>query len=78
MITPVRTYEFRRGIPKAISKRWGNIYKTFISAVAVKKAGGTPSAEQLDFPTPLDGAKGVKFIEKCVESSEKNSQWVQY
>ena len=66
------------GHPEGYFEAMGNIYKTFISAVAVKKAGGTPSAEQLDFPTPLDGAKGVKFIEKCVESSEKNSQWVQY
>lgn len=66
------------GHPEGYFEAMGNIYKTFIGAVAVKKAGGTPSAQQLDFPTPRDGANGVKFIEKCVESSEKNSQWVQY
>lgn len=57
---------------------FANIYSTYIDAVSVKKEGGSPSENQLDFPTPLDGAKGVKFIEKCVESSENNSSWVDF
>lgn len=64
------------GHPEGYFEAFANVYSTFINALSVKKAGGTPSEGQLDFPTPLDGAKGVQFIEKCVESSEKNSAWV--
>lgn len=57
---------------------FANIYSTYITAVSVQKEGVPLTENQLDFPTPLDGAKGVRFIEKCVESSEKNSSWVDF
>jgi predicted dehydrogenase len=57
---------------------FANIYSTYITAISIKNSGGTPTDDQLDFPTPLDGANGVKFIEKCVESSEKNSYWIDF
>ena len=57
---------------------FANIYSTYITALTVKKSGGTPTAGQLDFPTPMDGANGVNFIEKCVESSSKNSNWIDF
>ncbi|MDC7233757.1 MAG: Gfo/Idh/MocA family oxidoreductase [Spirochaetales bacterium] len=66
------------GHPEGYFEAFGNIYSTFIDALTVKKAGGTPDENQLDFPTPIDGAKGVRFIEKCVESSDKNSSWVDF
>lgn len=66
------------GHPEGYFEAFSNVYSTFIDALSVKKNGGTPTADQLDFPTPIDGAKGVKFIEKCVESSDKNSEWVNF
>lgn len=66
------------GHPEGYFEALGNIYSTYIDALSVKKNGGTPEGNQLDFPTPLDGANGVKFIEKCVESSDKNSAWVNF
>ena len=64
------------GHPEGYFEAFANIYKTFINALVTVKSGNTPSKEELDFPTPLDGAKGVKFIEKCVESSNNNSAWI--
>lgn len=57
---------------------FANIYSTFIDALAVQKEGGEPAGDQFDFPSPMEGAQGVKFIEKCVESSEKDSAWISF
>lgn len=66
------------GHPEGYFEAFANIYSTFINALVAVKNGNTPSKEELDFPTPMDGAKGVEFIEKCVESSNKNSAWVKF
>ncbi|MBN2050230.1 MAG: Gfo/Idh/MocA family oxidoreductase [Spirochaetales bacterium] len=66
------------GHPEGYFEAFANIYSSFITALEIKKSGGEPSMEQLDFPTPVDGAKGVHFIEKCVESSDKKSAWVKF
>ena len=64
------------GHPEGYFEAFSNIYSTFINAVLAVRNNTTPSEDDLDFPTPLAGANGVKFIEKCVESSNKNSAWV--
>lgn len=66
------------GHPEGYFEAFANIYSTFINALTTLKNDGTPTADELDFPTPLAGAKGVEFIEKCVESSKKNSAWVTF
>lgn len=66
------------GHPEGYFEALANIYKTFISAL-VKKASGAPLTElDLDFPTARDGASGVKFIGKCVDSSRKGAVWLDY
>ncbi len=57
---------------------FANIYKTYILALAKVKAGGTLTEEDKDFPCGHMGTDGVRFINKCVESSDKNSQWVNF
>ena len=42
-----------------------------------KKRGETTQAGAYDFPMAQQGEDGVRFIEKCVESSQKNSAWVE-
>ena len=65
------------GHPEGYFEAMGNIYKTFVDAL-IKKAGGAALTEDdLDFPSPAAGAEGVKFIEKCVESSKKDGAWVE-
>ena len=66
------------GHPEGYFEAFANIYDTFASALIRRKAGETPSAEELDFPTAMDGVQGVRFIEKCVESSEKGATWVSF
>jgi len=64
------------GHPEGYYEAFANIYSAFINALLKKKAGQTLSAEDLDFPGAEAGITGVRFINKCVESSKKGSVWV--
>ncbi len=66
------------GHPEGYFEAFANIYKTFVAALAKRKAGGTLTEADLDFPGAEDGASGVKFIGKCVDSSQKGAVWLDY
>jgi len=66
------------GHPEGYFEAMGNIYKTFIGALVKVKAGQKPSEADMDFPCVEMGIDGVKFINKCVESSDKGATWVNY
>lgn len=66
------------GHPEGYFEAFANIYDTFITALSKKKAGEKFVPDDLDFPTAEDGLRGVRFIEKCVESSRKGGVWVEY
>lgn len=58
------------GHPEGIFDAMGNLYRG--AAKAVRKE----SLEVGEFPTILDGVRGMKFIEKVVESSKQGNVWV--
>jgi predicted dehydrogenase len=66
------------GHPEGYFEAFANIYLTFIKALVIKAQGGQPGGDDLDFPTASDGAQGVRFIEKCVESSKKDAEWLDF
>lgn len=66
------------GHPEGYFEALGNIYKTFIGALAKLKAGKVPEEADLDFPGIEMGLDGVRFINKCVESSNKGAIWVPF
>ena len=47
-------------------------------ALRAKLEGREPTELELDFPTVYDGARGVKFIEKVVESSQSSQKWLPF
>jgi predicted dehydrogenase len=55
-----------------------NIYKTYCTALLKQKSGLPLNKDDLDFPNALDGLNGVKFIDKCVESSQRGAVWINY
>jgi predicted dehydrogenase len=65
------------GHPEGYFEAFANIYKTFIDALVKKASGAELNEDDLDFPTPEAGAEGVRFIEKCVESSKKDAAWLE-
>jgi predicted dehydrogenase len=65
------------GHPEAFFEAFGNIYLNYGDTIRAKLEGRAPSELEQDFPTVYDGARGVRFIEKVVESS-KQSQWLKF
>ncbi|HOV69032.1 MAG TPA: Gfo/Idh/MocA family oxidoreductase, partial [Clostridia bacterium] len=55
---------------------FANIYNNFANALLSKKAGKPLSPEEADYPDITAGVEGVRFITKCVESSQKGAVWV--
>lgn len=66
------------GHPEGYFEAFANIYKAYIGALASVKAGAKPGPAELDFPTAEAGIDGVRFIGKCVESSQKGAVWINY
>jgi predicted dehydrogenase len=64
------------GHPEGVYEAFANIYRSYIRALSKKMAGEQLNGSDMDFPTGGQGADGVQFINKCVESSLKGSAWV--
>jgi predicted dehydrogenase len=63
------------GHPEALFEAFANIYKNYTDTIRAKLMGAEPSEIMLDFPTIEDGARGVFFINKAVESSASSARW---
>ncbi|HWT85919.1 MAG TPA: Gfo/Idh/MocA family oxidoreductase [Myxococcales bacterium] len=66
------------GHPEGYFEAFANIYKAFTAALARKKGGADLSTADLDFPGVEEGLSGVRFIDRCVESSRKGPAWVEF
>ena len=64
------------GHPEGYFEAFANIYSTFVNAILKKKAGEELTEAELDFPGVQAGIEGVKFIGKCVESSQQGATWL--
>jgi predicted dehydrogenase len=56
------------GHPEAFLEAFANVYRGAMAAMRGERGG-------LDYPTVRDGARGVRFIEKTVESSRSDRKW---
>jgi len=63
------------GHPEGYLEGFANIYSEVALAIKAARAGKKPPAE-CDFPTIVDGVKGVAFVEAAVQSSKANGAWV--
>jgi predicted dehydrogenase len=66
------------GHPEGYFEAFANIYSTFLSALSKKISGNPLSEQNSDYPDVRDGLQGVRFIEKCVQSSQKGAVWVDF
>lgn len=64
------------GHPEGFIEAFANLYRNAARAIAARIAGQEPSPYDLDFPTVEDGARGVNFIHRAIESGKKNAAWV--
>ncbi len=66
------------GHPEGYFECFANIYSSFVRAVQKKTAGEPLTADDLQFPGVDEGIRGVRFIERCVESSCSGAKWVRF
>jgi predicted dehydrogenase len=66
------------GHPEGYFECFANLYSTFLAALSKKISGEALTKDDLDFPGVEEGIRGVKFIEKCVDSSNKGAVWVNF
>ena len=63
------------GHPEAFLEAFANVYLGAAEAIRAKQAGKKLKKLEGDYPTIYDGARGVHFIEKTVESSKSKQKW---
>jgi predicted dehydrogenase len=63
------------GHPEAFIEAFANIYMNVTDTIRAKLEGREPTALELDFPTVIDGARGLAFIESAVESGQSDQKW---
>ena len=63
------------GHPEAFIEAFANIYANATDAMRAKILGQEPDELVMDFPTVVDGARGLAFIESAVESSRSDQKW---
>jgi predicted dehydrogenase len=63
------------GHPEAFIEAFANIYRNAARTMSARIAGHQPAEFDTDFPTVQDGARGVHFIHKAIESGKKKG-WV--
>ena len=63
------------GHPEAFLEAFANVYTAVADAIDRRAAGDDPSG---DYPTVHDGARGVRFIERTVQSAASDQKWTAF
>ncbi len=66
------------GHPEGYLEAFANIYRNFILTINAVNAGEKPGEEMLDFPTAVDGVRGMAFIENVVASGKSDQKWYEF
>ena len=63
------------GHPEAFIEAFANVYLGVAADIRARRAGTVADPVQADYPRVEDGARGVRFIEKVVESAASERKW---
>ncbi len=63
------------GHPEGYQEAFANLYANAAEAILARRSGRPCDPLAMDFPTVLDGAKGLKFIDAAIESN-RTGGWV--
>jgi predicted dehydrogenase len=63
------------GHPEGFHEAFANLYSDAAEAIAARRSGNDPDPLALDFPTAVDGARGIRFVEAAVASSAAGGAW---
>jgi predicted dehydrogenase len=66
------------GHPEAFIEAFANVYLGVAAHIRAMQAGDTPDPLDADYPRLEDGARGVRFIEKVVQSAASTAKWTSF
>jgi predicted dehydrogenase len=66
------------GHPEGYLEAFANIYRNFAHCVRARLEGREPDPALTDFPSVHDGVRGMRFIEKVIESGRSGEKWVKF
>ena len=66
------------GHQEGLFEAWANLYRRFALAMDAKNHHNEKFLESFWYPGIKDGADGVKFVEKCVQSADAGGIWIDY
>jgi predicted dehydrogenase len=66
------------GHAEGLFESWANLYRRFAIAMDLSECGDYENLKNYWYPNVHDGAEGVKFVNKCIESANNGSAWVMY
>jgi predicted dehydrogenase len=65
------------GHPEGYLEAFANLYRNFSFTIRAKHQGETPKSEWIDYPSTLEGIRGMAFIETVIKSSA-SGQWIDF
>jgi predicted dehydrogenase len=63
------------GHPEGFIEAFANVYGGVVADIRARLDGTQADALSADYPRVEDGARGVRFIERTVASSESEEKW---
>jgi predicted dehydrogenase len=63
------------GHPEGFIEAFANVYMSVAATMRARQEQVEPEGLPWDFPSVFDGARGVHFIEKTVESAQSEKKW---
>jgi predicted dehydrogenase len=64
------------GHPEGFIEAFANVYMNVVATIRARQEQVETAGLSWDFPTVYEGARGVHFIEKTVESSRSDDKWL--
>ncbi|WP_440058120.1 Gfo/Idh/MocA family protein [Pseudomonas fragariae (ex Marin et al. 2024)] len=66
------------GHPEGLFEAWSNLYYRFALAMDAADRGDHRALSSISYPNIEAGFEGVRWVERCVESADKDAAWVTY
>lgn len=66
------------GHPEGYLEAFANIYRNFAICLRAHLEGKKPKPIHMDFPTAEDGVRGMRFIDKVIESGKSKQKWIKF
>lgn len=66
------------GHPEAFIEAFANVYLGVIARIRARQQGVAPDPLHADHPTLADGARGVRFIERALQSAASTHKWTAF